>query len=282
MKEIDLKKVRSMQLRNNKLFIDYEEESTPEYKGGIEGFPKEIVDRMLDLQEEKGCERDIGVFEEYNCADFCQGGFNWDETSEKSSFWYKVIINKNFDLFFEKYPKEKPLTKEEEVLKHVKEKYEAGDFVKCLHSDDIIQINVFLDDENKFQFFDGDIWLNMGYLLIYKNGKYAEKMPLIFKTEDGVNVHNPEANVYSTPSQSNLDFQYCSTIDVSKVKDASISNEYWLFFSTKEACEEFVNNEKLKKVVRDIVKAFGISFGDIKKTKVAEVIKIINQFQKTK
>lgn len=276
------KALNELKLYDGSPFGVKKEESTPEYKGEIEGFPKEVVDRMLDLQEEQGCEIDIGVFEEYSKADFSQGGFNWGETPEKSDFWYEVIINKNFDVFFEEYPKQKHLSEEEEVLKYIRENYEAGDVVRCLHSGDVIKINEFLDDENKFQFYNGSVWLNRGYLRIYKHGKYAEKMPLLLTTEDGVGVYDPETEIHYTPSKNNTVYPYCSNINASKVNDTFIHDEYWLLFSTKKACEEFVNNEKLEKIVRDIVKAFGIPFDDIKKNKVAEVIKIIDQFQKNK
>ena len=36
-----------------------------EPKGQLEGFPKEIIARMLDCQEEQGNKRDVTVFEKY-------------------------------------------------------------------------------------------------------------------------------------------------------------------------------------------------------------------------
>lgn len=74
-------------------------------KGELEGFPKEIIARMLDCQEEQGNKRDVTVFEKYNSCSLVAGGFDWDETKEEDFFWYEVICNKDFNLFFEKYPK---------------------------------------------------------------------------------------------------------------------------------------------------------------------------------
>ncbi len=75
-------------------------------KGRLEGFPKEIIARMLECQEKQGNPRNISVFErnKYNIVEL--GGFDWDKTIEKDIFWEEVIGNKNFNLFFEKYPKQ--------------------------------------------------------------------------------------------------------------------------------------------------------------------------------
>jgi hypothetical protein len=77
------------------------------YKGQLEGFPKEVVDRMLDNQELKGNVRDVKVFEKNLSATSSENGFSWCQTKEDEDFWHNVISCKDFDLFFEKYPKEK-------------------------------------------------------------------------------------------------------------------------------------------------------------------------------
>lgn len=164
------------------------EESTSEYKGKIKGFPNEVVECMLDLQEQ--------------------------------------------------------LSKEEQILKHIKENYEVGDVVRCLHSDDIIKIIEFLDDENKFQFSSGDVWLNRGYLLIYSNGKYADKMPLLLTTEDGVDVYDPETITWITPSKKNKTNPYCDSHTGISVNLMAYNNEEWIHFSTEKACEDFIYKEK--------------------------------------
>ena len=74
-------------------------------KGELTGFPKEIIARMLDCQEEQGNKRDINVFERDKEANNQKKGFNWLRTQEGQVFWFKVIGCRIFDLFFEKYPK---------------------------------------------------------------------------------------------------------------------------------------------------------------------------------
>jgi hypothetical protein len=69
-------------------------------KGELIGFPKEVIARMLECQEEQGNKRDVSIFEK-NITE----GFIWGQTKESDFFWYEVISNKDFNLFFEKYPK---------------------------------------------------------------------------------------------------------------------------------------------------------------------------------
>ena len=75
------------------------------YRGDLKGFPKEIVDKMLEYQVEQGNPRDVSVFERYPNAGQDLGGFNWRATIEGDDWWSKVIDDKNFDIFFLKYPK---------------------------------------------------------------------------------------------------------------------------------------------------------------------------------
>ena len=75
------------------------------YKGQLEGFPREIVERMLECQVEQGKHRDVSVFECIPNADQHSGGFNWRDTIEGDNWWSKIIDYKKFDTFFKKYPK---------------------------------------------------------------------------------------------------------------------------------------------------------------------------------
>ena len=75
------------------------------YKGQIKDFPTEIVEKMLDYQVKQGNKRDITVFEEDKIASICDKGFTWALTEEGSGFWGSIIRERNFNLFFEKYPK---------------------------------------------------------------------------------------------------------------------------------------------------------------------------------
>lgn len=84
------------------------------YKEKLEGFPEEVVEKMLERQVEQGNKRDVSVFECHKSASINSGGFYWSESEEGNSFWEEVISNKNFDVFFERYPK-----KEEMFMKYM-------------------------------------------------------------------------------------------------------------------------------------------------------------------
>ena len=75
------------------------------YKGQLEGFPREIVERMLECQVEQGNPKDVSVFEENRNMDGFHGGFTWCDTSEEYDFWAKILVFTKLDTFFEKYPK---------------------------------------------------------------------------------------------------------------------------------------------------------------------------------
>ena len=76
------------------------------YEGEIKDFPVEIVTLMLQRQFEQTGKRDVSVFEENTLASQGDSGFDWDVTPEEAPFWCDVIVQRNFDLFYGKYPKE--------------------------------------------------------------------------------------------------------------------------------------------------------------------------------
>lgn len=80
--------------------------------GEIKDFPIEVVEKMIERQVEQGNEADVRVFQEHKTS--YSPGFDWDETVEGFGFWNSIIDEKNFDLFFEKYPKEEEEKKEED------------------------------------------------------------------------------------------------------------------------------------------------------------------------
>lgn len=75
------------------------------YKGQIEGFPQEIVEAMLDEQVRQGNKRDVTVFEHDRTSGRSRRGFTWSLSADGQTFWLRVIENKRFDIFFDKYPK---------------------------------------------------------------------------------------------------------------------------------------------------------------------------------
>lgn len=77
-------------------------------KNEIENFPQEVIDKMLERQVEQGNPKNIKTFIENKYSVKHRGGFNWKESEEGHEFWAEVIVDRNFDLFFEKYPKQSP------------------------------------------------------------------------------------------------------------------------------------------------------------------------------
>jgi hypothetical protein len=75
------------------------------YKGQLEGFPREIVERMLECQVEQGNPKDVAVFEVDRCTDQRCKGFTWKNTSEGHHFWARILMSGKLDTFFKKYPK---------------------------------------------------------------------------------------------------------------------------------------------------------------------------------
>lgn len=92
------------------------------YKGQLEDFPNEVVEKMLERQVEQGNPRDVSVFENRNNENKRNGGFNWSETIEGSEFWIDVINRKIFNTFFELYQNKESLEQERDrLMKRLKE-----------------------------------------------------------------------------------------------------------------------------------------------------------------
>lgn len=73
--------------------------------GAIEDFPIEVVEKMIEHQVEQGNKPDVKAFRRFAANDAKGGGFTWENTIEGELFWDKVIGNRNFNVFFEMYPK---------------------------------------------------------------------------------------------------------------------------------------------------------------------------------
>jgi hypothetical protein len=96
-------------------------------KGDIGSFPIEVVQKMVDYQVEQVGNADVSVFQRnYNAADD-EKGFDWAKTQDGLVFWDEVINKENFDLFFEKYPKENNKVKKENTIDNNNESIEQHD-----------------------------------------------------------------------------------------------------------------------------------------------------------
>lgn len=95
-----------------------------QFKGDLEGFPEEVVNRMLYYQQKQGNERDTVVFERDKRACRRSGGFTWCDTEEDNVFWHDVIVKREFNLFFNKYYKSESKS-EELLIKDLPEPYKS-------------------------------------------------------------------------------------------------------------------------------------------------------------
>lgn len=87
----------------NKMLEGYEP------KGELIGIPKEIIAKMLEEQYKAGNILDLNVFEFRSTRDSKNGGgFSWDKSSDGYQFWYRILSNRDFNSFFEKYSKKLP------------------------------------------------------------------------------------------------------------------------------------------------------------------------------
>ena len=62
---------------------------------------------MLEETEKQGNKPNVKIFQKRIRTQKTLGGFSWRDTEAKHIFWDDVINFKNFDRFYEKYPKYK-------------------------------------------------------------------------------------------------------------------------------------------------------------------------------
>ena len=79
--------------------------TTKDLIGDLKDFPIEVVEKMLEHQYKQIGKTDISIFQKERCEDTGSKGFSWSATIEGHYFWKKVIRDKDFDIFFERYPK---------------------------------------------------------------------------------------------------------------------------------------------------------------------------------
>lgn len=75
-------------------------------KGNLENKPKELISKLFENQLDQNL-GDIKpyIFENNIDAQKNEGGFDWDKTPEKTSFWSSVIRGEDLDLFYKEFPK---------------------------------------------------------------------------------------------------------------------------------------------------------------------------------
>ena len=97
----------------------------------IQGFPIEVVQKMLYYQVSQGNKEDVSIFQNRAITSKTPKGFNWKDTEEGMEFWNDIIRKKRFSIFFNKYPKQPT---EQTNFKYL--------YIKCTSKDakDILQI----------------------------------------------------------------------------------------------------------------------------------------------
>lgn len=111
--------------RSNSVNTSPQPEVSSQLKGELEGFPEEVVNRMLYYQQEQGNRRDIEVFERNVSSSALHGGFTWGSTEEGYIFWNEVIEYRDFKLFFDRYYKTTETKSEEILIKDLPEPYKS-------------------------------------------------------------------------------------------------------------------------------------------------------------
>ena len=102
--------------------------------GDIEGFPIEVVQRMIECQVEQGNKANVTIFQKRNRCGVESGGFEWGDTKEKFYFWEEIIVYGKFEVFFKRYPKEM-----EESLKYDNEKL-RWDLLPLEDIEDVVKV----------------------------------------------------------------------------------------------------------------------------------------------
>ena len=70
------------------------------YKGMLEGRPEFFVRALLDEQVRQGNKENVSVFERNINASKKDGGFDYEQTKQKTWFWKNVVENKKYNLLF--------------------------------------------------------------------------------------------------------------------------------------------------------------------------------------
>ena len=72
--------------------------------GELREFPLAIVQKMIERQVMQGNPANVKVFQADTTAEQLDGGFEWEDSPEGWDFWNDVIVNMEFNVFFQRYP----------------------------------------------------------------------------------------------------------------------------------------------------------------------------------
>lgn len=118
--------------------------------------PDEIKEKMVSRTKQKNC---IGFIMYLDAGDSA-GGFTWSFSEEGEKFWRAIIQNKQFDVFFMKYPRNHEVKVSDCSLHYdcislsAKDIWEFDKLAKQIHADCVTNINEhskILKDESRLQ-----------------------------------------------------------------------------------------------------------------------------------
>lgn len=170
-------------------------------KGQLTGFPKEIIAKMLDYQEKQGYPRDVSVFEEKIYAGMDQKGFGWKRTKDGLAFWEQVILQRDFNLFFERYPKQGVCSECKECRKQEYQESKTAKYVQvgdnAISSDSTstqssveIEINTNEEDSQKFRVGDKVIDILTGQIgVVSKINILINELAVLINTNENIYIY---------------------------------------------------------------------------------------------
>ena len=225
-------------------------------KGELKGFPKEIIARMLDCQQEQCNPIDVSVFEKNKHSTSSKGGFNWYSTKEGFDFWNEVISKKNFDIFFEKYPKKD--NQEPKTAKYVRVGNNAilSDYTSTESS---VEINTTEDNSQEFKVGDEVIDIILDLKGRVTNVKSNGSLEIQFEGKCGITEYNLKIEKRPSLLHYRNDYNY-DVIDFNNLPKrqtpkrwraeeegvynfVSFDNECWFFSDdTKDDYDHFDND----------------------------------------
>ena len=71
----------------------------------LRNMPIAIVQLMVNEALRAGSKDPIKAFQSSLNTSACGGGFNWDKSTQGGSFWVELLINHNYQPFYDNYPK---------------------------------------------------------------------------------------------------------------------------------------------------------------------------------
>jgi len=90
-------------------------------------FPQEIKNVVRKRVEEQGNKYSEDVFIKRIGAGKHSGGFAWEDTEEEFDFWKKVLVVRDFDVFYNKYPHLSPVVQSDQYYKRIPTDVKKGD-----------------------------------------------------------------------------------------------------------------------------------------------------------